>query len=140
MAKSKEPTPVQEFVAQIRKALYAFWVGAVGTVGTAISTAYATSGQLSNLDPYALGVAALGGGLAAAAAVYKVANAGAKYQSPAGGLEPQSVPHPGTDGLDRVPFIDDDGTGDDPAPLPTSVVATAPDLRSGPYAPVNDLV
>jgi len=96
---SSAPSPLKTFLAQSRKAVGAFVVGAVGTVATALSSAYAVSGQLDKIDPYALAVAAVGAGLAAAAAIYKVAN------------RPPSIPGP-------VPQPPQEGPGEVPADLP----------------------
>ncbi len=130
---AKQPTPWQEFKAQVAKALRAFYVGAVGTAGTVVGTVFVTGDldKVKELDPFAVLSAAFGAGLVAAGAVYRKANAGAKYQSPQGGLEPQSVPHRITPispaearGVD--PFVDDTGTADQPAPAPFEPVVLQP--------------
>lgn len=103
---AKAPSPLKEFIAQTRKAVGAFFVGAVGTVGTAVSAVYATTGQVDRLDYYALAVAAAGAGLAAATAIYKVGNRAPSTPGP--------LPEPPPEGGENVLPITPD-TSLDPA-------------------------
>ena len=71
---AKQPSPFKEFLAQVRKAVGAFFVGAIGTAATAISAVYTATGVIDKLDPYALTLASIAAGLVAAFPVYKLAN------------------------------------------------------------------